>query len=234
MHMPIQELNNQLLKALGQDHLDDAFGLLLDHVTKEGPHWSQLDQLRDDYNLLKAQILQRNINLADRELESNRLSTALLNYADSLQDEDIRPEGAYSAKLIRNPILILTHHTEQSQEVTVFAKMLKFSQVTVRNLMAYTPTDQAYDLVVFDNTDLPPCASEEAFRQGKIPNMTVLTDRLDLMERYLKQTHYYFIHYGANLFYVEQHRDRMLQATTRFELYTRIRELLRFLEAFQV
>lgn len=33
MHLSIQGLNNQLLKALGQNHLDDTLGLLLDHVT---------------------------------------------------------------------------------------------------------------------------------------------------------------------------------------------------------
>lgn len=167
-------------------------------------------------------------------MESNRLSIALLNFADSLQDRDICFEGAYSAKLLRNPILILTHHTEQNQEVTAFADRLKCSQVTGRNLMAYKPADEARDLVVFDHTDLPPCASEEAYRQGKVANMSLLTDRLDLMERYLKKTHDCYIHYGANLFFVEQHRDRMLRATTRFELYTRIRELLRFLEAYQM
>lgn len=232
--MTIQEVRSKLYNALGDDRMDDALGLLIDHVKKTGAVWERLCVLRADYNRLKTQILQRSIDLADAELERNRLSGVVLDFFHDLQPEDIRPDGTYTAQLIANPILFLTHNTEQNQDVQVFAEMLKFSKVAVRNLMAYTPEDEAYDLVVFDNQDLSRCDTAEQLERGEVDNIGLMEDRLDLMERYREKTNYYFIHYGPYLFYPDQYRNRFVQAETRFGLYTRIREVLRFLDAYRM
>lgn len=232
--MIIQEVRSKLYNALGDDRMDDALGLLIDHVKKEGPVWDRLCELRAEYNRLKTRILQRSIDLVDSDLERNRLSGVVLDFFHDLDPDDIRPDGAYTAQLISNPILFLTHNTRQNQDVQVFAEMLKFSRVVVRNLMAYTPENEAYDLIVFDNQDLSRCDSPEQLERGDVDNVGLMENRIDLMERYRQKTNYYFIHYGPFLYYPHQYRNRFLQASTRFGLYTRIREALRFLDAYRI
>lgn len=232
--MTIQKVRSKLYNALGDDRMDDALGLLIDHVKKEGEVWEKLCALRTDYNRLKTRILQRTVDLVDADLERNRLSGVVLDFFHDLQADDLRPDGAYSAQLIDNPVLFLTHNTKQNQDVQVFAEMLKFSQVVVRNLMAYTPEDEAYDLVVFDNQDLSPCESREQMERGEVDDIGLMEDRLHLMERYRQKTNYYFIHYGPYSFYPDQYKNRFVQASTRLGLYTRIREVLRFLDAYRM
>jgi len=232
--MIIQEVRTKLYNALGDDRMDDALGLLIDHVKKDSTAWEKLYDLRQDYNMLKTRILQRGIDIADAELERNRLSGVIVDFFHDLKQEDIRPDGAYTGQLIGNPILFLTHNTRQNEDIQVFAEMLKFSNVVVRNLMAYTPENEAYDLVVFDNKDLNRCDSREQMEQGKVENVGLLEDRIDLMDRFRQKTTYYFIHYGPYLFYPEEYRERFFQASTRLGLYTRIREALRFLDAYRI
>ena len=232
--MQLKELKGQLYEAISANRMDRAFGLLIDDIRHEGPHWEKLQELRKDYNQLKILIIQEAISTADAQIESNRLSGRLLELFNKLAPEDLNPMSAYSSQLITNPILIITHNTEQNLDIEVFAKMMKFSAVEVRNLMSYIPDDQTYDLVVFDNMDLSECPTLDQWKRGAVKNPQLMEDRIDLMQRYLDKTHYYFIHYGPPLFWCDQHHNRMQQANSRFELFGRIFEMLRFLDALSV
>ena len=232
--MQLKNLKDQLYEAISANRMDEAFGVLIDDIRHEGPHWEKLRELRRSYNHLKVLIIQEAIYTEDAQIESNRICGDLLDLFHELTPEDLNADSAYSRQLIGNPILIITHNTEQNLDIEVFAKMMKFSRVEVRNLMSYIPDDQSYDLVVFDNMDLSECATLKKWKKGDVQNPQLMEDRMDLMQRYLDKTHYYFIHYGPPLFWCNQHRNRMLQAESRFELFRRIHEMLRFLDALRV
>jgi len=232
--MQLKELKDQLYDAISANRMDRAFGLLIDDLRHEGPYWVKLQSLRKDYNYLKLLIIQRAISTEDAQIEGNRLSGALLDLFHEITPADIDPDGSYSSQLIKNPILIITHSTEQNLDIEVFANMMKFSRVEVRNLMSYTPDDQSYDLVVFDNMDLSPCATLKKWKKGDVKNPQLMEDRIDLMQRFLDKTHYYFIHYGPPLFWCDQHHNRIQQANSRFQLFGCIFEMLRFLDALSV
>lgn len=232
--MLLTELKEKLYEAISANQMDKAFGLLIDDIHHQGPHWNKLQSLRKDYNHLKLLIIQRAISTEDAQIEGNRLSGALLDLFHELTSADMDPDGSYSSQLIKDPILIITHNPEQNLDIEVFAKMMKFSRVEVRNLMSYIPDDHSYHLVVFDNMDLSECATLKKWKKRDVPNPQLMEDRMDLMQRYLDKTHYYFIHYGPPLFWCNQHRNRMLQADNRFALFRRIDEMLRFLDALRV
>jgi len=232
--MQLKELKDQLYEALSANRMDKAFGLMIDDIRHEGPHWDKLQRLRKTYNHLKVLIIQEAISTEDAQIESNRICGDLLELFNELRIEDMNSDGAYSAHLITNPILIITHNTEQNLDIEVFAKMMKFNRVEVRNLMSYIPDDQAYDLIVFDNMDLSACPTLDQWKKGRVENPQLMEDRMDLMQRYLDKTHYYFVHYGPPLFWCDQHHNRMMQADSRFDLFRRIHEMLRFLDALRV
>jgi len=232
--MQLKELKNRLYEAISADRMDKAFGLLIDDIHHAGPHWGKLQELRNAYNYLKLLIIQGGIPTEDAQIESNRLSGALLDLFHELTPSDMDPNGSYSSRLIKNPILIITHNTKQNLDIEVFAKMMKFSRVEVRNLMSYIPDDQSYDLVVFDNMDLSACPTLKQWKKGAVKNPQLMEDRIELMQRFLDQTNYFFIHYGPPLFWCEQHHNRLQQANSRFELFGRIQEMLLFLDALRM
>lgn len=111
-----------------------------------------------------------------------------------------------------------------------FFKQLNFTNVAVYLIDVFESTEYAkYDLVVFDNRDLP-------FESDKLekPAKAKIKQRTAKMDVVVKASSKFIIHYGNRLNWVNDNRDRVQAANFQFSLYARIKEMLDFMDAYLI
>ncbi len=160
----------------------------------------------------------------ENQQETNRINQRLLMFIDALEEEDLKTPTPVS---IQNTLLVLT--PDQNRQVVMQDLFFRLGMTTTQvRVFDERLTWKDYEIIVFDNEDL-------AQSRDKSPEeLAVIKAREEQIKHALTESHAVLVHYGGYLDLVNQHRNRMQAANSRFTLYARIREVAEFLEAMKV
>lgn len=125
-------------------------------------------------------------------------------------------------KSIHDRILILCNNEQSMDEMSVFARSLNFTNVTIRVAKAFENADD-FNLIIFDAHHI-----EDPSRARGAD-----ADHLDLLDKYLAR-HYFMVWYGNHYEGLNKYREFCHAANSRFSLYGRIREMLDYLNHFRL
>lgn len=189
----------------------------------EGIETHDLVMQKSQYNRLEDQEMMGVISREHYTVELNKIRRNLLSFIENyLPNTNLMPTN-----LIMNPILVISQNEEKIAETAQFFNRLNFGQVEVLHTDT-VPNTEKYDLIIFDNRHLPFMQKVE-----QMPDNEIVRKRIDLMKRYIEQSHNFLLHWGETLFLVNDYRDRIGAANSKFTIYARIRELLDFMRAYR-
>lgn len=166
-------------------------------------------------------------------IEMNQLSNAILHFIGNLSTGDLKDEYNATYTEVSNPVLVVTTTKSRALEMETFMKQLNFTNSEVTHDLSGV-TYGKFDLVIFDNRDLPACPNEQILENLPVPEKDIMIKRLQSMNKFILETSLFIIHFGEYFFWVNKHRQRVHAANSRFSLFARTKEMLDFINTYRV
>lgn len=163
---------------------------------------------------------------AEIQIENNKLNHRLLTFLDSLTPDDFKTTAAMSNP-ITNALLVITPNAERQALMQDLFYRLGMTSAAVK-VFSESLDWSAYEIIVFDNEDLP------QGRDLSSEQVAQTQAREAQMQHVIQESTAVLVHFGGFLSLVNQHRNRMQAANSRFTLYARIREVADFLNAMRI
>lgn len=236
--MNLQAFKDQLRELVEENKLKEAFEVfkaganMADSVKKNA-----FTNLRRQYNELSlAFMVNGSIGWDTYTQQMSKISSGFLQLVDLIEAEELGAPTAAAHAPIANPLLLVGHSPESEQRIRELYLALHFTEVQVvsTGLMEQKMNLDPYDLLVFDNTDLPVCRNEHQLDQLSQAQQQLIRDRIAVMQAVIDHSSKFIVHYGDILFWVNQHRNRVHAGNSPFALYARTREVLEFINTYRV
>lgn len=203
-----------------------ALEALKEAVSPQSNFYNDLLMLMADFSENSRAIVLDLQSPEENRRERKRINNRLLTFLDSLTPDDFKTTTAVTES-INQPLLVITPNVErQSLMQDLFYRLgMTSAQVEV---FAETLGWSAYEIIVFDNEDLPQGRDLSAEQHAQ-------TEAREAQMKYvLENSRAVLVHFGGHLNLVNQHRSRMQAANSKFTLYARIREVADFLNAMRL
>lgn len=165
--------------------------------------------------------------------EYNEIAGAVLNFVSTLDSSNLYRDANYAIDGISNKILVLSKE-EKKEELSKFFRKVYFDNVTIED---YESTDyylDGFDLIVFDNRDLPFCFNKNTYNNLSNEKQDLIQNRIRIMEQALEKSSRLIIHFGEFLYWINSHRDRVQAANSKFSLHARTKEVIEFINTYRV
>jgi hypothetical protein len=242
--MKLKDLKQNIKVLLEEGKIKKGFKLIKKVLNRESNNYSKFNSLRAQFNLIQDKNMSNSINLDTYDAELEKIGKLLWTFTESLNEADLETVHEFVHHEISNKILVLTTKT-QIKSVKFFFKQLSFVNVHIKPMGAFSSIMlDKYDLIIFDNKDLKPCykksdltdkvASDERKYIMPTEERYAIKDRIDKMEKVIKETTRFIIHYGEHLFWINSNRERIQAANSKFSLYARTREVIEFINTYRV
>lgn len=235
MHLSLSDLQTKARNFVSKNQLKQAFKLLRAQLNDQDPSISNsLVDLSRQYNFLMDNWMSSMIEKNDYELGMNKISRALLYLLDKLEKDHLKDQKVAPHLVIANPLLLVGHSGEAMQRIKTLFLALNFTELTVRslNFMQEQTELKPFDLIVFDNTDLPSCPHPSVFAKLSQEDQALISSRIAIMEEVVQQSSKFMIHFGEFLYWINEHRNHVHPANSQFALYARARE--EFINTYRV
>lgn len=230
--MEVSKLQKKLHDLYEDNKIKNVFSTLKSELDAEGERISIFRNLRRRYNAIAEQKMADTIERGAFNREMNQVGGALLAFIDSLKASDLGSKVEPSHAEITNQILVFTKEQE-IENVSEFFRQLNFVNVEVRQNGEKVELSE-FDLIVFDNTDLPVCYSPKSLAELPEAGKKLVQKRIQDMEVIVDNSSKLMIHFGNILFWVNAHRDRVQAANSKFSLYARTKEVIDFINTYRV
>ncbi|MEO0581602.1 MAG: hypothetical protein AAF135_05220 [Bacteroidota bacterium] len=245
----MDQLMKTIRELVGEDEMQQAIHLLEDRIPpKNGETLNQIAQLKREFNRLIRREVLNSIAEEQLSMRMNDFTDRFLKFVTSLTDEDLTHEE----DLIHEESMPQVHsHSVNTDFRLAVISARKPAALKIQRLfklagiqpvdLFYHPVDwtavdlHPYTLVIFDNQDLAECPKEHMLAKLSQEEQELILARIEEMETYLSMYEDKFIlHFGDFLYWINQTRDRVHPANSKFSLYARTMEALDFIQAFQV
>lgn len=207
---------------------------------------SQLKPLLDRFSL---GLIDNN----EYNISSNKVTYACLQLMDSIEEHDLKETNDFSEepKLggYETDILVICLSNDQKMELEIFFRNFHF-----RNVICITASDwEEVDIelkkankdrapkftpliTIFDNRHLSHCPDREALSDLSTPEQVDISSQIDFMKSCIrKELSPYYLHYGEAFYFLnlDNNRDLIHAANSRFALIARTKELLDYIAAYR-
>ncbi len=216
------------LRGLLKDNVQGCMQELENALDEERDLNDQFIMLASAYNDLKSK---QNLNLLSKgefDLGRAKAVSGLLAVVKAMGPLDLK-KGFDEPEGVQETLLVVSANKAASEAMKQFFSSYFFRKVVYDYSGKVHKTGGA-DIVLFDNLIMEnPCSKKD--------DEDKLTDaqkkHLDLLRSYMTDTHYKVIYYGQQLHLINEYRDRINAANSRFSLYARIRETLEFMKMYK-
>lgn len=218
---------NNLQQLLHQNHFLLTIKVL-DQLLQSSAAKKQLVDIKLLYNALQLQYLSDEIDWEKYDSEM----TAIRTMFETLIGQLVSPnttDDIINDFAISTPILILTTHKKQFNELDDLFKKFAFTKADIA-FWDDLPPLHSYSIIVFDNTDLMDEDFAEKQARLKHEQRRLRIERETMMSNLVYSTPSFFLHYGNQLSWVSQNRQRVHAANSKFALFARLKELVDFLD----
>lgn len=230
----------RLNELLEQNEFKKVFEFLKKTLLPECSRNQILIQISRQYNSLLDTKMLDTLEFEEFTRNENKIGGNLGSLISSLNQSDFIPnpnkmldEIIYENDDITNPILILTQ-SEKMQNIKAFFQQLNFRNVETKEYSNKEYSVNDYDLIIFDNQDLPYCNPEKMFHSMDEKNQILVKDRIRNMEYVKNNGSKSIIHFGEFLFWVGANRDIVQAANSKFTLHARAKEMIEFINTYRV
>lgn len=231
--MELAKLKKELLALYADGNLKDVLKILGDKLDVEKDVYRRYLDVSRRYNSVQDEKMAGRISFEQGNIAMNRIGDALLNLIHSINLEDIGDiEDVPKQNKIENKIAVFTQEQEKLK-VGDFFRQFNFENIEVFSMTEELFNIKDYDLIIFDNQDLPPCSSLNVYQGLPEAAQKAISDRIAKMEQVIQETSRFMVHYGGMLYWVNSHRDRVQAANSRFSLYARTKEVIDFINAYR-
>lgn len=231
--MEILELKEKLQDQLSGNELRKVLDTLKEILKSGTDTHNNFILLRRRFNDMMDKRQTNTISFDNEQIESNKIAIALLDCIQLLEQKDLKSTSVSGHKDINAPLLVLTDK-EYLQSITDLFKSLRLTNTSVLSFNEDNIQYEGYDLIIFNNTDLPFCPSADALNKMELTLKQKIDNRTALMKHVLDNTPRFLIHFGDLLFWLNNHRDRIHAANSKFSLYARIKEMLDYIDTYRV
>lgn len=205
---------------------------LINDVKQSSDFFNTLIVIESSARKLNLEKLKEKISMEDYGLRKRRLFYNLLETIDCLETSDLKYyEETEDQVSMDSNVIVLCKNKAEKLEMKALVAMFGLPQnIDVLVLEKHVQLDNC-NLIIFDHHTTPEVLSleeEEALmeEEGQEENY----QHLSLMKAYLSRSNKYLVHYGENCYLVNLYRDRMHAANSKFALYSRIKEMLQFID----
>lgn len=200
---------------------------LLDQLLESSAARKQLDELKLLYNNLQQRHLLGEVEWDEYETDIAEIREALSRLGQ--QVDGVGKEQFIKEVAITTRILVLTPYKKRFPELDDLFKKFAFTEATIAH-WEDRPGFHAYPILVFDNQDLldESYANEQAVLKHE--QLKLRKQRETLMENCIRSSTSLCLHYGNQLNWVSQNRQRVHAANSKFSLFAKLKELVEFLE----
>jgi hypothetical protein len=207
-----------------KDLLEDNVQTCINELKRLVSDVTFLDNLRLISTNYKAFKSAQNLNTYGREeleIERRRVVSSLLNLINDLKQSDFK-KTAFETEGIEETILVVSSNDTSLVDMRRFFTSYFFKNVhydaSCKEVVAET-----YDLIVFDNRLMGKAVgnaqAEEALDEAA-------RNHLVLLKKYLEETKFNIVYYGEFLHLLNNYRDRVNAANSKFTLYARVKETI--------
>jgi len=222
--MTLAQFIDSIKELLIKNRLSKVFELMNQHLTDEAKHEIGLILLKSQVRRVEFDKLKGIITQNTALVTFNQMSDNLLGIIKYLEDSDLLNEDEIDERDILHYILVITDK-KREEDFKNLLNSLRFKNIKFANSLDIEQAQQ-FDLVIFDNMDLP------NKRQLTDEEKATITAREKVMKTCIDNTKQFIIHYGNYLNLINYHRDRIQSANSQFSLYARVKEVINFMEAY--
>lgn len=227
----MKDFKENLLNLIAKNEVKKVLQILSDSINKESDRYNDFVKISARYNGLLDLKMINTIDFSQFILETNKINDTILWFIDKLSSDEIYESKDSSAEYIDNPILIV--FSSEDYRIDEILKETDLSNITAISIDEQIP-DEKFDLIIFDNRDLKTCYNEKALEAFSPKEQHLISNRIALMNKYLENTSNFIIHFGEILYWVNNNRERVHAANSKFSLYARTKEMLAFINSYRV
>ncbi|MEN0004625.1 MAG: hypothetical protein AAF798_10785 [Bacteroidota bacterium] len=235
--MELELLTKELHQLFESNRLGRALALLKRKLNIESARYNTLLIIARRYNKhLDESMAGVQASGQETTIELNRIGQALLQFIDTLEESDLGSGLKLSHHEVSNQIAVFSEEVAP-ESLELFFKRLNFTNVKAFNAKDFDEIkDEKFDLIIFDNRDLPPCHSKQLFDKLEPSQRDQVEGRIAKMQEIISTTAKFLIHYGDFLYWISSkaNRKRIQPANSQFSLYARTKEVIEFINTYRV
>lgn len=205
-------------------YLREGFSLLDGVLKKSEQAANSLTLLRGRGEDIRRARLSSNISAVEEIDQLNWLRYQVIELIESLRPNDINDH-------IEIKVLVIAPDEPSRKDMEVYFSKLPLKAEVVISGTGFTV--ESYHLLVFDNRILPdmPNLKDENAIEGD--DYILHRNHFQAMKNILADTAKYVVHFGERNFLVSDYREKVYAANSKFALYPRIDEMLKYIRASQ-
>jgi|GEM_PF-1388094 len=228
--MNTKTLQRETRDLISNNRLIAALDLLKEHL-KEGGE-------ADDSRIRISRRLHDTRGMTDLEerrtlnLENNKSTDSLIALINKLQDSDLSKTAKTSAWNPGVHILAFAPNDATKNDLHDYFASMKIPKdnFDIRIFGDHSADMTKHKLVIFDNRDLIACPREDMLERLPAEVQKTIQKRINTMNE-IMSVRPYAIHFGEFLYWVNNNRDFVNAANSRFTLFARICQMLDYLKA---
>ena len=236
--MTVQQLKVQVLEFIKKNDLKKALDAFDDAIDNNSDIAKVLAILFGQWKEQKLQELAGLLDFAEKSKFNSQLSNRLMGLSETIDISDLK-------KSI--PICVVCKNEDDKAYMQEFFRRMPLPNAAIHVSKTYSDIANNAKLVIFDNHSViipkveQKCKCEDLIKQHlniestpKQEEKPVMSqednEHLKLMKDYIGVTDKYIIHFGNFLPFLEQYRDKVHAANSKFALFSRIEEMLDFID----
>ncbi|MFK8101966.1 MAG: hypothetical protein AB8G15_05570 [Saprospiraceae bacterium] len=232
--MELKILKEELHDLYEDNKIKECFFLLKAELKRAGNSYATFISIKRRFNALLDQKVNDTIDFNTRTTETNKIGKSLLDFIETLKEVDLATEYQSTHAEIENSIAVFTAQ-DRMKKVQDFFKLLNFKNVSVIHTKDFSNTAlDSFDLVIFDNRDLPACFSKKILESLDLEKKEQILNRIKKMNDVINGSAKFIIHYGEFLYWINSNRERVQAANSKFSLYARTKEVIEFINTYRV
>ncbi len=232
--MELKSLKEKLQDLFESNKIKSSLSLLKQELSRESEKYSIFLSIGRRFNQVQDQKMANTIDFNNANIELNKIGESLLNFIGTLKEVDLESENQFIHKEVSNHIAVFTEY-EALEKVEDFFNQLNFRNISVFRVNDFENVkDDEFDLIIFDNRDLPPCFSEKKLDELNKDVQQQISNRIQKMNILIKESSKFLIHYGDFLYWINFNRERVQAANSKFSLYARTKEVIEFINTYRI
>lgn len=220
--MTAVEFKSEISKYIAKSRLDKALAFFLENLKPEAHCYNEILVLSASFEQWKQINSIGTESSEDLQKHRNRTALAIADFADSLDNDDLKSQE------ISNKILVLCANDSDELHMYKFFGRMQFSSYKIVQTKSYFDPSK-FEFIVFDNHS----SSEKKFlTTHTVQNLPDAEKaHLNRLNDYLEKSDKFIVYYSHHFYdLVNEHRDRIHAANSQFALFSRIREMQEFVK----
>ena len=232
--MELQNLKEKLQDLFEANKVKTSLSILKQELSRESEKYSIFLSIGRRFNQIQDQKMANTIDFNTANIELNKIGEALLNFIETLGEVDLESMNQFIHKEVSNQIVVFTEH-EAPEKVEDFFNQLNFKNISVFRTINFEKVKyDEFDLIIFDNRDLPPCFPRNKLEDLESEVSERILIRIEKMNSVIKGSSKFLIHYGDFLYWINSNRERVQAANSKFSLYARTKEVIEFINTYRI